>query len=176
MKTQIGVIGFYGDIKYRKSLEKIAERIGRLIAKNNAILVVGGEKDAGIILAVMRSAKKCGGAVVGVVRKKCNASKFCDVIIQTGGLKGLREYILAISCDVLIGIGGGSGTLNEITVAYQNDIPIVLLKNSGGWSDKLVGKHLDRRRRYRFAYGCSPEDAVKKAIKLAKKYHRNGKL
>jgi len=45
---------------------------------------------------------------------------------------------LVLSCNALICIWG-SGTLNEIAIAYQANIPIVDLEGSGGWGDKLIG-------------------------------------
>jgi len=40
---------------------------------------------------------------------------------------GGREVALANSCDGVIVIGGGVGTLIEIAVSYTNLVPIVLL-------------------------------------------------
>lgn len=53
--------------------------------------------------------------------------------------------MLVSSCDAIVAIGGGSGTLNEITVAYQKKIPIFVMKGTGGWADKLADQYLDDR-------------------------------
>lgn len=167
-KIQIGLIGSYSDLKYAKRLDKIATEIGALVAKAGAVLVVGGEKDGGLTKAAARGAKKNGGVVAGVMPKKENACKDLDVIIQTGGMVGLREYLITIACDALIAINGGSGTLNEITVAYQNNIPVIMLENCGGWAEKLAGTYLDQRKRYKFKSARTPKKAAKLAAELAK--------
>lgn len=168
-KIQIGLIGSYSDLKFSRGAETTAYEIGKLVAKSGAILMVGGEKDGGLTRAAAKGASDFGGIVVGVMPKKENACKYLDMVIQTGGLVGLREYILSISCDVLIAVSGGSGTLNEIAVAYQNSVPVVVLKKYGGWAEKLAGKYLDKRKRYKFLSVSSPKEAIEKAIRLVQR-------
>lgn len=168
-KLQIGLIGSYSDLKFSKEAERVAFVVGRLVAKSGCVLLVGGEKDGGLTKAAARGSVAEGGLVVGFMPEKKNACDYLDVIVQTGGFIGLREYLLVISCDALIAIGGGSGTLNEITVAYQNNIPVVMLDRYGGWAQKLAGMYLDKRKRYKFIAADSPKQAVEKAINLAKK-------
>ncbi len=78
----------------------------------------------------------------------------------------VRETSLVLSCDVIITINGGSGTLTEMLVAYQAGIPIVALKGSGGWSDKMAGKYFDDRKRIEVKSANSPREAVSKAVEL----------
>jgi len=172
-KLQIGVMGSAADLKYTKTLEKQAEELGYWIAKKGAVLIFGAEKDYdSLSTAACRGAKKAGGLTVGITYEKGLDvyEKNVDVIIATGLVRGGgRELTLALSCDALICIGGGSGTLNEIVVAYQANIPIVVLEGSGGWSDKLAGVYLDERKRIKIEGAKTPKEAVEKAIKLAKK-------
>lgn len=165
---QIGVIGSYSDLNYSQKLEKLAYQLGNEIARKQAALIVGGEEDGGLTRAAAKGAREKGGLVIGIMPNKKDSCQSVDIIIQTGGLVGLREYFIAINCDAIIAINGGSGTLNEITVAYQNNIPVVMLENSGGWSQKLSNTFLDSRKRYRFFSARTPETAVRKAIKLAR--------
>lgn len=74
------------------------------------------------------------------------------------------------SCDAIITLSGGSGTLTEIAMAYQLDIPIIAIKGCGGWSDKLASTFIDNRNRRRVIAVETPEDAVKTAIEEAKAY------
>lgn len=120
----------------------------------------------------MSRSKKAGGLTVGITYDKGLDvyEKEADVIIATGLVRGGgRELTLGLSCDALICISGGSGTLNEIAVAYQANIPIVVLKGSGGWSDKLAGTYLDARKRVKIKAAKTPKEAVEMAIRLAKK-------
>jgi uncharacterized protein (TIGR00725 family) len=172
-KLQIGVIGSAADLKYSKILERKAEELGYWVAKKGAVLIFGAEKDYdSLSTAACRGAKKANGLTVGITYDKGLDiyEKNADVIIATGLVRGGgRELTLALSCDALICISGGSGTLNEIAVAYQANIPIVVLKGSGGWSDKLAGIYLDARKRVKIKVAKTPKEAVEMAIRLAKR-------
>ncbi len=165
-KIQIGLIGSYSDLPISKYV-KISREIGREIAKAGAIFVGGVEKDAGLVLEAARAAREAGGIVVSIPRKKEDA-RDADIVIPSYGAIGLREYLLPLACDAIISINGGSGTLNEISVAYQNNIPVIMLENTGGWSQKLQKSFLDKRKKYKFITAKNPKKAVELAIKLAR--------
>ena len=59
-KLQIGVMGSAADLKYTKEVEKIAERLGELVAQAGATLVFGAEKDSDslILLQLVEEPKK----------------------------------------------------------------------------------------------------------------------
>lgn len=168
-KIQVGLIGSYSDLRFSREAQAAAYEVGKLVAKSGAVLMVGGEKDGGLTKSAAKGANDFVGTVIGIMPKRENACEYLNSIIQTGGLVGLREYILSISCDALIAIAGGSGTLNEIAVAYQNNIPVVVLEKYGGWAKKLAGQYLDQRKRFRFLVAKNPQEAVGMAIKLAQK-------
>lgn len=175
-KIQIGVMGSMADLNYSKELEKLAEEIGFLIAKNGAVLIFGAEKDFdSLSTAACRGAKKAAGVTVGITYDKGLSIKEenVDIVIATGTNRGGgRELALALSCDAIITVGGGSGTLTEIAIAYQANIPVVAIKGSGGWSDKLANQFLDDRKRVRVETAQTAQEAVNKAIKLVKKYEK----
>jgi uncharacterized protein (TIGR00725 family) len=87
---------------------------------------------------------------------------------MTGQIRGGgRELALVLSCDAVISIAGGAGTLTEISFAYQSDIPVVALAKSGGWSTRLVDTSLDHRKRSIIISALTAKQAVKIAIELA---------
>jgi len=159
-KLQVGVIGGYSDLKPKEEVKEIARRLGELIAREGWILVCGGEIDGGVVREAMKGAKEMNGTVVGILTYKDKKAPEVDIWVDVGGKYGLREYILAISCDVIIAIDGGSGTLNEITVAYQNKIPIIAIVGTGGWADKLANNYLDNRKKIKIVGVKSPEEAI----------------
>ncbi len=63
-----------------------------------------------------------------------------EVILYTGmGTKG-RNVILVRSADACIFVGGGMGTLNEFTIAFDDlteSCAIGILAQSGGFSDEF---------------------------------------
>ncbi len=173
-KLQIGVMGSAADLKYSKKIEKLAKEIGYWVAKNGATLIFGAEKDYdSLSTAACRGAKKARGLTIGVTYGKgfdIFEKKNVDVVIASGLERGGgRELTLVLSCDAVIALNGGSGTLTEIAIAYQANIPVVVIKDTGGWSEKLGGQYLDARNRIKIEVAENPKSAVKLAIKLAKK-------
>ncbi len=175
-KIQIGVMGSASDLKYSKKLEKYAFEIGRLIAKSGNITMYGAEKDYdSLSTAASRGAKSVGGFTVGVTYAKgkdiWDKEGNTDVIIVSGLERGGgREFVLVNSCDVIIIVSGGSGTLTETAIAYQLNIPIVALVGTGGWADKLADTYIDERKRMKIISAKTPKKAVILAIKLAREY------
>lgn len=173
-KIQIGVMGSCTDLKYSKKIERLAEEVGFWVAKKKATLVFGAEKDFdSLSTAACRGAKKAGGLTVGVTYGKGLevVEKNVDVVIASGLERGGgRELTLVLSCDAIIAISGGSGTLTELAIAYQADIPMVAITGVGGWSEKMADKYFDGRERKKVIGAKAPEEAVKITIKEAKEH------
>ncbi len=177
-KLQIGVMGSAADLEYSKKIEELAEEIGYWVAQKGATLVFGAEKDYdSLSTAACRGAKKANGLTVGITYGKgldIFEKENVDVVIATGLERGGgRELALILSCDAVIALNGGSGTLTEIAIAYQANIPVVVLKNTGGWSEKLGGQFLDKRNRVKIEIAENPKSAVELAIKKVKQYGKN---
>ena len=174
-KIQIGVMGSGADLNYSSEVEKVAFELGRLIAKSKNITVFGAEKDYdSLSTAAARGAKQEGGLTVGVTystgKKIWDKDGNTDVIVVTGLERGGgREFILINSCDVIVAISGGSGTLTEMAISYQLNIPVVALVGFGGWADKLAGTFIDDRNRMKILPANTPTEAVNTAIKLVNK-------
>src|SRR3989344_6367369 len=172
-KLQIGVMGSCADLKYSKRVEKLAFDVGQFIAQSGNITVYGAEKDYdSLSTAASRGAKRVGGLTVGITYGKgkdiWDKGGTTDVIISSGLERGGgREFVLVNSCDVIIIISGGSGTLNEAAIAYQLNIPIVAIAKTGGWSDKLADTYIDERKRFKVVSAGTPEAAVETALSLA---------
>ena len=170
---QIAVIGSAGDHGFSEAAEKFARELGREIAARGHALFYGPElKMASLSQIAARSARDSGGRTIGVAIG-CARTGFYDrqaaehvIYTDCSGGAG-REVVLANSADVVIAIGGGSGTLTELSIAYMNCIPVVAFRGSGGWSDKLIGEFLDQRQKFRIAGA----DSALEAVSLAEKMH-----
>lgn len=166
-------MGSAADLKYSRKIEIMAEETGYWVAKKGAALIFGAEKDYdSLSTAACRGAKKAGGLTVGVTYGKglTVVEKNADIIIASGLERGGgRETTLVLSCDAIIAICGGSGTLTEIAIAYQANIPIVVLGNTGGWAQKLANTYLDKRQRVLVNSCKNPKEAVETAINLCLK-------
>ena len=172
---QIGIMGSASDLKYSKKAEIFAKELGKLMANKNITLVYGAEKDCcSLSTLAAKSAKDSGGITLGVTygKEKCcwGGEDYMPSILVPCGLErgGGREFTLVLSCDAVIAIGGGSGTLNEIAVAYQAGLPIVVAQDFKGWAKKLSNKYLDDRKRLMCVSATTPEDALERVISLIK--------
>jgi uncharacterized protein (TIGR00725 family) len=149
---------------------RAGEEVGALLAKRGAVVVTGGL--SGVMEAVSRGAKNAGGLVIGILPgfDKRDANAYVDVAITTG-MGWMRNTLVVRAADAVIMISGGIGTLNELTVAYE-DKPTVILEGTGGWSDRIRaiaydGKHLDEARTSVLHYAKTPAEAVDLALSLA---------
>lgn len=66
--------------------------------------------------------------------------------------------------DAVIVLGGGAGTLQEITLAYRSKKPIIVVTGLGGWGKKLRNSYLDSRRNIKIIEADSIETAVDLAL------------
>lgn len=172
-KIQIGIMGSAADLNYSKDALEFAKKVGELVAKSNNILVYGAEKEySSLSTNAAIEAQKNGGLTVGVTGgkdKEVYGEFRPDVLIPCGlGIGGGREFTLVLSCDVIIAIGGGSGTLTEMAIAYQAGIPIVTVSNFSGWAEKVSDTYIDERKRLKCIKVTTPEQAVNEAIKAIK--------
>lgn len=179
-KLQIGIMGSAADLKYSKEALQCAKELGKLIAQSGNILVYGAEKEyTSLSTEAAISATKYGGMTVGVTggKDKNIFGKYRPTILINSGLEigGGREFNLVLSCDVIIAISGGSGTLNEIVIAYQAGIPIIVIEKYGGWAKKLANEFIDDRKRIRCISAETEKEAIRIAIKEGGRRYENTK-
>ncbi len=113
---------------------RLAEEVGRQLARNGVILVCGGL--GGVMEAACRGAEEEGGITVGILPGEIRAlaNPYVQIPIVTG-LGEARNVIVVKSAQAVIVVGGSYGTLSEIGHALQNGLPVIgldtwaLLKN-----------------------------------------------
>ena len=170
-RIQIGIMGSAEDLNYSKEALKFAKELGRLIAKSGNILVYGAEKEySSLSTNAAIEASKNNGITLGICpgKKKEIYGDFMPTVLIPCGLEigGGREFTLVLTCDVIIAIGGGSGTLTEMAIAYQAGIPIITIDKFNGWAKKLSNKYFDDRKRLKCISASTPNEALNLAIKL----------
>ena len=176
-KLQIGIMGSAADLNYSEDALKFAKKLGKLVAESGNILVYGAEKEyTSLSTEAAKVASSYDGITIGVAggKSKNVYGEFRPTVLINSGLEigGGREFNLVLSCDVIIAISGGSGTLTEMAIAYQANIPIVTIDKFGGWSKKLSNTYIDKRKRLKCISASTPEEALKKALELANKYNQ----
>jgi uncharacterized protein (TIGR00725 family) len=174
---QIGLMGSSGGVLdpdvCRRSFE-----LGAAIARAHCVLVTGA--CPGYPHDAARGAQAAGGLSVGVSPALCRSEHIArydspvdayDVIIYTGsGLMG-REVHNIHSSDLVIFVGGRSGTLGEFCIAYDEGKLIGVLAGSGGVSDALstIVPTLGKKTGAVLVYEADPERLVRRCIEI---YHR----
>lgn len=122
----------------------LAEALGAALAAQGCILVTGAT--TGLPDLVAKAFRQRGGFAVGVSpaeNRQEHTTRYglpedgADVIVYTGfGYKG-RNVINVRSADVVLIVGGATGTLNEFTIAYDEGKIIGVLEGSGGIADHI---------------------------------------
>jgi uncharacterized protein (TIGR00725 family) len=142
-RVKIGVMGSAGGEMSSEIVEKCKE-LGRAIADEGCAILTGG--CPGLPHAAVIGCREHGGLTIGVspalsisehIKRYGSPTDHIDVMIYTGsGLMG-REVVGVRSCDIVIIVGGRSGTLGEFAIAYDEGRPIGVLTGTGGIADHI---------------------------------------
>jgi uncharacterized protein (TIGR00725 family) len=136
---------------------KMAEEVGREIARHSAVLVCGGL--GGVMEAACRGANQEGGLTIGILPgdNRRTANPYVQIPIVTS-IGYARNVAVVKSAQAVIAIDGSYGTLSEISHALQSGIPVIGLNT---WSLSINGQPDNS-----IILADNPKDAVKKAIEL----------
>jgi uncharacterized protein (TIGR00725 family) len=192
LQIRVGVMGSAGG-EVNPSVTGTCQALGRAIADRGCCLLTGA--CPGLPHETVLGAKVCGGHVIGIspastlkehVDVYQSPYREYDVLIFTGmGLMG-RELINIYSSDIIIVVGGRSGTLGEFAIAYEQGKLIGVLTGTGGitaalpeleatLASKLTGAEvmydddpahlmdrlLDRYRSGSYVCPCQPEELTR---------------
>ena len=152
-------IAVIGGNQCSKEEAKLAEEVGRELARRGAILVCGGL--GGVMEAACRGAQSEGGITIGILpgESRQAANPYVQIPIVTS-IGYARNVAVVKSAQAVIAVGGNYGTLSEIAHALQSDIPVIGLNT---WSLSRNGQ-LDES----IILAQNPIEAVNKALSLAK--------
>jgi len=134
---------------------KLAEAVGRELAKRGAIVVCGGL--GGVMEAACKGASSEGGVTIGILPgdNYKAANPHVQIPIVTG-MGYARNIAVVKSAQAVIAIGGNYGTLSEISHALQSNIPVIGLNT---WSLSRNGQPDNS-----IIPAQNPTDAVNKAL------------
>lgn len=165
-----------------------AEKIGREIIKQNGILITGAT--SGIPDFAAKGAKEEGGIVIGMspaasyqhhVKTYKLPTEHYDTIIFTGFDYSGRNLLLTKAADAVIVICGGFGTLNEFTIALEDNKPIGILTGTSGTAEEvknLLMKINDPHRHGagKVVFSDEPKELVAKLVKLIEQEQKELKI
>ena len=158
------------------ALEKTKE-LGREIVRQHAVLVTGATTGAQYWGAI--GAKEEGGFVIGVspamsevehVKKYALPLDYHDIIIYTGFGYAGRNLMLTRAADAVLITCGRMGTLNEFTIAFEDNKPIGVLTGTGGMAEEMREILEEAHRGMgRVVFDADPKALVEKVMALVKK-------
>lgn len=142
-RIKVGVMGSAGG-EMGDLLVAKCRLLGHAIAEEGCAILTGG--CPGLPHHAVIGCKEAGGLTIGIspaisydehVGRYGSPTDHLDVLIYTGsGLMG-REVTGIRSCDIVIIVGGRSGTLGEFAIAYDEGRLIGVLTGTGGVADHV---------------------------------------
>ena len=154
-----------------------AKELGKEVVRQGAVLVNGAT--TGFPLWAAMGVKEEKGFCIGLspagsekehVEKYSLPLDYMDVIVYTGfGYSG-RNLLLTRSADAVIIGCGRWGTMNEFTIALEDNKPIGVLEGSGG-STELIPQIIEKSERGpgKIVYDSDPKRLIEKVLELVKK-------
>jgi uncharacterized protein (TIGR00725 family) len=158
LKDKLIFIGVIGGSEVTAPVAKLAEDVGREIARKGAVLVCGGM--GGVMEAACKGASDEGGLTIGILPgdSRETANPYVKIPIVTG-IGYARNVAVVKTSQAVIAIDGSYGTLTEIGYALQGGIPVVGLNT---WALSIDG-----RAENNIIIAKNAKDAVEKAINSA---------
>ncbi len=142
MTGKMRFIAVIGGHQPSKEEAKLAEEVGRELAKRGATLVCGGL--GGVMEAACKGASSEGGVTIGILPgdSRQTANPYVQIPIVTN-LGEARNVVVVKSAQAVIAIGGNYGTLSEIAHALRSGIPVIgldtwALSRNGQPDDSII--------------------------------------
>ena len=156
---------------------ELAKELGREIARHKAVLVTGAT--TGIPFWSCIGAKEEGGFSIGLSPARSEREHieeyklpvdYMDIIVYTGFGYAGRNLLLTRSADAVIFGCGRMGTLNEFTIAFEDQKPMGVLEGPWG-TDELFKEIVAQAHRGpgKLIYDSDPKRLVEKVIELARR-------
>lgn len=177
MQYKICVSGAADTTNCKKCALELAKEVGKEIVRQGGVLVTGATTGVPYWAAI--GAKEVGGMSIGLspassekehIKKYKLPTDYFDLIIYTGFNYAGRNLLMTRSSDAVIVICGRIGTLNEFTIAFEDDKPIGVLEGTGGTADMIRNIVKEGHRGPgKIIYSHNPKELVAGVIELIKK-------
>lgn len=177
-QPRIGVMGSAsGWLMRNEKAVEAAREVGREIARHQCVLVNGA--CPGLPDEAAKGAKQEGGMTFGV----SPASSICshmgrykspiehyDAFLFTGLGLMQRDIMNIRSSGGVVILPGGTGTLNEFTVAYDEGKPIAVLTGFGGVADHIpeILEFCHRRVTDRMVFSSNPKELIERLVEVVR--------
>ena len=178
-KLKIGVMGSASGPQVDDAhARKMAAELGMEIGRRGHIFINGA--CPGLPHDALLGAKETGSFTIGISPafsitehvKEYRSPVDNEMIIYTGQGFMERDIINIRSSDGVCFISGGIGTLNELTIAYDEGRPIGVLTDTGGISNSIpliIEKLCMRRIPPNMVFDSDPKTLVTRVIEMVQK-------
>jgi len=160
----------------KENVHELAYEVGKEIALHKLIMLTGAT--TGTPLWAAKGAYENGGIVIGLsparsykehVKIYKLPTDYHHTILYTGEGYSGRNLLLTKMGDAVIFICGRIGTLNEFTIAFEEEKPMGVLVDSGGTEEyfmEIVGKA--KRGPGKIVWEKDPRVLVEKLLEIVK--------
>jgi len=174
MRLKIGVMGGASE-PIATGHRRLVRSLGGAIGRAGCVTVTGA--CPGLPFEAALGANEVGGLVIGIspalsldehVHKYQSPAAGHDVLVFTGsGLMG-REVVNIRTSDMVVIVGGRSGTLGELAIAYDEGKLIGVLLGTGGITDIIpeILRACAKNTGARVVYDASPDALVEELLRI----------
>ena len=135
------LVAVIGSGSANATLATLAHQVGTEIARRGHGLVCGGR--GGVMEAACHGAYDIYGPTSGRIiailpgTDPTAANPYADIVLPTG-LGQARNLLIVLSASAIVTVGGESGTLSEMALAWKHSRPLAALRTSGGWAERIA--------------------------------------
>ena len=137
------IVSVIGAAESTAAQDADAEEIGKLLAEQGIVLACGGR--SGVMQAACRGARNAGGLTIGILpgNDHGGGNPYLSVALPTG-LGHARNVLVVLAGQVIIAVGGGYGTLSEISMALKMGKKVIGLRTwkAEDCQGELAGIHV----------------------------------
>jgi uncharacterized protein (TIGR00725 family) len=126
VRGQLPILAVFGAGSATREEEEVARRVGELAARCGWVVLTGG--GPGVMAAASRGAVEAGGLTVGVLPVAEHGAGYPNPWVQIPIFTGsgmARNAFNVLSATLCVAVGGGTGTLSEIAMAFKAGVPVV---------------------------------------------------
>ena len=147
-RKMVAVIG-YAHLEPTSAAYQEAKALGKALVEQGFRVVTGGL--GGVMEAALAGAREAScyreGDTVALLPSfnVSDANPYADIVIATG--TDVYRNAMVANADAVIALGGGAGTLSELSYAWHLCRLTIAYTCFGGWAAALAGQVLDGRTR-----------------------------
>jgi len=178
MLRYVGIAAYSGPPSepLREAAVEFIETLALCFEPSSIVLVTGGYW--GLMRIIVDEALKLGFKVLILPPLEMEDVRFPPnaIVVRTGTSFRVRSIFLVRTSEVLVALGGASGTIQEVITAYAEGVPIYVLGMTGLPTDKLTvfSPYIDERKTSTIKVINDPKSLASEVCKYLKEHPKGG--